>query len=552
MQPAPRNLWIPLLIASIIGAGLLGAMFFPPYEVWAGVMITLFGAILLGHPRQLLFLFWLWTSVQGLLMQISSNAATKHIEEAFMAAMIGICAAGYVQRRTDVRGSGGIFKIQTVLLIIFIASWMMNRSPSVKAINFVITYLSFPFVFYVAYTTLDRQHWRYLFRASIGLMLLQVVLNLGWRLNVNPLPNEWKGTSNLADIMQGTFVSCALVSYLIIANTFLLLSALRLDKKYRPLIFLLLSIFIIQWYLTYTNHSYVFFVLLLPIYMLVSKASVRMRLITGIIVIFGAIIFVGLSSVDTFRNAEFGARSQLEDNFNSKNLQRRWERFTQGPKVEVITRITVKNATEKPYLWLLGNGPGNGLSAIGLSAGSPFAWEYLGEFVHDTLIYGGRDMSSASGSFYSGILSIWSELGALGYVLYLGQYIYLILHVGLRLRRTRYTEPVQQVLAEGFVMAALLFLMASFLTDILWTKFFAGSLWIWAAMVWDPVAAEEKTEDGERRTEDGRPVGAYSPEGDQLPARRGLQPGGRSEALNQKNSKTASVANGWQRPPLRK
>lgn len=531
MQPAPRNLWIPLLIAGIIGAGLVGSMFFPPYVVWTGIMIALFGTILLGHPRQLLFLFWLWASIQGLLMQISSNAATRHVEEAFIAAIIGICVAGYVRRRTDVRGSGGIFKIQTVLLIIFMASWLMNRSPSFSAINFFVTYLSFPFVFYVAYTTLDRRHWRYLGGSVIGLFLVQVTLNIGWRLNINPLPNEWKGTSNIADIMQGTFVSCAIVAYFMIIIIFLLLSALRLDKKYRPWILLLLGIDVLQWYVTYTNHSYMLFVLLLPIYMVISKASVRIRLITGIIVILGAAIFAGLSSVDTFRNREFGARSQLEDTFNSKNLQRRWERFTQGPKVEVINRIAIQNAAKNPYLWLLGNGPGNGLSAIGMAAGSPFAWEYLGAYVHDSLAYEGRDMSSSSGSFYSGILSIWSEVGMLGYVLYMGQYIYLILHVVLRLRRNRYAEPVQQVLAEGFVTATLLFLLASLLTDILWTKYFAGSLWIWAAMVWDPVEGAPKAESGEPDV------------GGQKSAVRGRSVAGRQ---------SSPVVNRWPRAPLRK
>lgn len=141
-------------------------------------------------------------------------------------------------------------------------------------------------------------------------------------------------------------------------------------------------------------------------------------------------------------------------------------------------------------------------------------------------------MESSTGNFYSGILSIWSELGVVGYMLYMGLYISLIIHVVSKLRRNQYTEPVQLVLAEGFVMAGLLFLMVSFIADIFWAKYFAGALWIWAAMVWDPVAPErKKTESGESEV------------GGQQSAVRGRNVGGRQPS---------PAVNGWRRPPLRK
>ena len=534
MTTDSRKLWIPLLIAAVIAGGLLGSRFFPPYVVWAGITAGMFGIILIGHPRQLLFVYWSWVAVQALVMQMSRSPAPKYIEKGLTAAMIVICMAGYARYRTDGRRALSFFKIFNLLLGVSLASWIVNKGPVFNAGNFFMVYLAFPYIFYVAYTTLDRRHWRYLLGVSMGLMLIQFALNIAWRAGINPLPNEWKGTINTADIQQGTFGSCAMVAYFMIINIFILFSALRLDKKYRPWIFLLLMVAVLQWYMTYTNHSYVFFLLLLPIYMTISKVSMRMRGAVGLLVVSFALLFALFSAKDTYRNIDLGVggRSQLGANFDRQNLERRWKRFTEGPKIDLINRITVKNATKEPFLWFLGHGPGNGLSSIGLSQGGAFAWEYLGEYIHDSSTYKGMDMESATGNFYSGILSIWSELGVVGYMLYMGLYISLIVHVGLRLRRNQYTEPVQQVLAEGFIMAGLLFLMVSFMADIFWAKYFAGGLWIWAAMVWDPVVPEGK------KPESGDPGG-----GGLKSAVRGRSVGGRQPS---------PAVNGWKRPAMRK
>jgi hypothetical protein len=256
-----------------------------------------------------------------------------------------------------------------------------------------------------------------------------------------------------------------------------------------------------------------------------------MCLSISVIVLLGAGTFMFLSAADTNRGATFGARSQLEDNFDQQNLERRWEKFTQGPKVELISRIAIQNAAQNPYLWLLGNGPGNGLSAIGMTKGSDFAWEYLGDFVQSTDMFKGRGMTSITGSFYSGILSVWSELGAVGYVLYMALYIQLLLHVVWGLSRNQYIEPIQQVMAEGFAMAMLLFIILSFLGDVFYAKYFAGGLWIWAAMVWDPVEPDEGEERAvsEPETADGRRIQRSAGGGQPVPA-----------------------VNRWQRMPLRK
>jgi hypothetical protein len=418
-------------------------------------------------------------------------------------AILGICIASYIRHRTGMRGIAGVFKTFGALLVITLASEFMNRSSIISAINFSLLYLFFPLVFYVAYTYLDRRHWRWLFVIMISLMLIQFVLNIGWRLGVNPLPNEWKGTGNFADIAMGTFAGSPSVAYFMIAIIFLLLSALRQNIKHKPWILMLIGVAVLQWYMTYTNHSYIFFVLMLPFYMFISKSSMRLCLYIGVVVALVAGIFMLISSMDTYRSMSIGAQSQLAANFEWTNLEQRWERFTTGPKIELINRIAIQNVTKDPYLWLLGNGPGNGLSAIGMSKGSDFAWEYLGGYVNDTSRFRTTGMTSIAGSYYSGILSVWSELGVLGYVLYMALYIQLLIHVGLRLRRNQYMDSVQRVIAEGFVMATLLFLMVSLLWDIFYLKYFAGGLFIWAAMVWDPVEPEdEKTDNGEQRTDD--------------------------------------------------
>lgn len=531
MQPAPRNLWIPLLIAFIIGCGLIGSMFFPPFVVWGVITMALFGAILIGHPQHVLFFFWVWASFRPLIRQMVNNLIVKSSDDLFLAATVGICFAGYVRRRTDTSRIAGIFKILTALLGVTLASFLVNRSPILNTINFIIAYLAFPFVFYVAYTTLDRRHWRYLFGFAIGLMLIQFALNVGWRLGVNPLPNTWRGTSNAYDMAQGTFGTSAYVAYFMVAVIFLLFSALRLGNKYKPWIILLLIVTTFQFYMTYTNHAYGFFAVLLPVYLVIAKQSMKVRIASVAIIALGIMAFSFLAAWD---NSREGLDASVNAQLTMENIEFRWDKFLHGPKIELITRIAVQNATRDPLLWLLGHGPGSGLSAIGMKRGSDFAWEYLGAFVANSSQFDEAGMSSISGSFYSGILSIWSELGVLGYVLYTGQYIYLFLHVVLRLRKNQYRDVFQRMLAEGFVMALLTFLLGNFLQDIFWVSYFAGGLWIWAAMVWDPVAEEEeeKTDVRDQTSAVGfRPVGLPGP--------------------SQPNPQSALVVKGWRRVPLR-
>jgi hypothetical protein len=542
MTAQPRNLWIPLLIAFVIGSGLLASMFFPPFMAWGAITVIMLGAILIGHPRHILFLFWVWASFRPLILQMADHSVVRGSNGFFYAAIIGICFAGYVWRRTDTGRISVVFKMVTALLGVTLASFLVNRSPIFNITWFFMNYLAFPFVFYVAYTTLDRRHWRWLVGGVIGLMLIQFALNIGWRFGANPLPNIWTGTGNTYDLAQGTFGTCAQVAYFMVAVIFLLFSALRLRTKYKPWIILLLGVAVIQLYMAYTNHSYIMFMVLLPIYLVLSKQSVRVRMACVVMVILGALAFSFFAAWDTSSGS---VEASVDSMLTAENLELRWDRFSHGPKIELINRIAVQNVSRDPMLWLFGNGPGNGLSAVGMKHNNAFAWEYLGEFVANTDNFTAKDMSSISGSFYSGILSIWSELGVGGYLLYLGIYVYVIGRVTRRLIKNQYRDVFQRVLAEGFVMAMLMFLFVSLLQDVFWVPYFTVGLWIWAAMVWDPVAPE----DGEQTSDVGGQTSAVS---GQLPARRGLQPGGRSEALNQKNSKTAPVANGWQRAPLRK
>jgi len=458
-------------------------------------MLAMFGAILLGHPRHVLFVFWVWASVRPLLRGATDSVVVRAGNGFFAAAVIGICIASYARRRTDAGGITGILKIATALLGVTLASYLVNRGPIGSATWFFMNYMVFPFVFYVAYTTLDRRHWRYLFGGIIGLMLIQFALNIGWRLGINPLQTQWTGIINTYDLAVGTFGSCAHVAYFMVAVLFLLFSALRLGKKYTPWIILLLGIVALQWYITYTNHSYLIFVVLLPVYLIISKQSVRVRMACILMVILGAMAFSYLSAWDT--GSATNITNSVETSLSGENLQHRWDKFICGPKMTLINRIAVQNTTKDPLLWVLGNGPGNGLSSVAMKNGSDFAWEYLGAYVANTESFNADQMTSISGSFYSGVLSIWSELGVAGYLLYNSLYFYVIGRVARQMIRNQYRDVFQRMLAEGFVMAMLMFLVVSFLSDILWVLSFTVGLWIWAAMVWDPVEAEEESQKSE-------------------------------------------------------
>lgn len=540
-----KNLWIPLLTAGIMISGLIGSMFFPPFIVWALLAGGMFGAILLGNPRVLLMMFWAWASFYPLIGQINNSFIIRYTEELFAVAVLGIAGALYIWRHID-EFPIKTFKIFAISLFgIYAVSILMNRAPLFGALNYLLSYLPFMFVFYVSYAVLDSRHYRYFIAAVVGLVLIQFALNIGWRFGVNPLPNEFSRSFSPVDMAQGTYASSARVAYFMMVVLFLCFSAFRLKNRYKPFLIGFTLLVFLQLYMTYTNHAYIYMAVLFPVYLFVSKQSVRVKLFSIVALILGGILFSMLAAYDV--STEF-TNISVDKMLTAETLEYRWDRFIHGPKIMLITRIAWQNMFQEPLLWLFGNGPGNGLSAIGMDRGSDFAWQYLGEYAYAFNARGTMDMTSITGSFYSGVLAIWSELGAAGYLLLVGVHSYAAGHVWLRLHKNLYDNEMQKVLAEGFVMAMLTFLMGSVLTDIFWAKYYTVGLWIWAALVWTPADPDGiRSADSTRQGEDPK-----EEDGDQLPARKGLQPGGRtddqeSEDSNQPKSLVDPVVNRWQR-----
>lgn len=492
------TLIVVLALVSVMEFGAVGALV---------PLFLIFGCILIGKPRMLLFLFWAWALTGELIVYVTRNPALENLAIAIDIALLCVLVASCILQRRVLIDVRPVALSAFGLLCITGLSFLANRPPLRGAIHFAIAYFRFLLVFGYMRNVLEPGDGKLIYRILIGSLALQFALNAAWLLRINPLPNYMMNT---ADYAVGTVQSCNAVAYLCIACICVFLCAVMnpsLKKRSRIIAGTALLVAIIQIWLTFTVHASLLAALCCVIFIFVSGATCRMKALLILATVLAMAMFLHARSMAVSRYAEPGVWKQ----FNVNYIRLRWRGMLTGVKGQAYHDVLLYSPKDMPYP-LIGAGPGNFGSAIGREQRRPLAERYFNflllsssERMH-ALTGGG----SITGIPYSGALAIWTELGPLGYLLYWGVHLYAAWRVWKRLRRRAYMDPFRRVLGEGFCLTMLAWLILNFMSDFCHIRFLHGGLWIWAAVIWD-THEDRIDEDGSRAGGDDGPERAAVP-----------------------------------------
>jgi O-antigen ligase len=131
------------------------------------------------------------------------------------------------------------------------------------------------------------------------------------------------------------------------------------------------------------------------------------------------------------------------------------------------------------------------MGVVGVKYLSPAAWKYLAEYYYTASGEGSMMGLSALATPHAGLFAIWSDIGAIGFLVYVSIYGYAIFHLLNNIRKRKYTNLYQLVLAESCVLWLVLLVGSNFMSDTFYRNELLGGLWICTALAWMPFQSNE-------------------------------------------------------------
>lgn len=486
------------LALVIIFGGIILSFFANPFYAWGMLLAIMIGMGLFGAPERMLVAYVVWSLI-GPLAQLVLGGPFAYIDESLCLGCIMVLVGIRSMKRPLAFSHKGYIVLFFALILVGVISTFASKAPLLPFVNGMLTYYSFPFVLLIAYECRSEKTMKYVWNLAAGFIVVQVLLNLGWIAGVNPLPNKHAMVGNYSDVCHGTLLSAQWVAYMMIWLIFLFISFGRyaLSRQRKRIAYLLASIAFVQFQFTFTNHAYLYLILCAGIYLVVIARSANdfLKKLVFISLFASIAITVGILAQRSIYDKNQSSAVQVSSVFSKQNLTARYDRFVRAPKMQLINKVTLRWARTEPFQWLIGLGVGNGTSAIGMTRVSPGAFELLAEHY---LTQTGREQRAGSSimeSTYSGLVSLWSEIGALGYLIYQGMCFLVAFRVWKNLRRKRYTSIPQKILAESFIPAMLMYFISSFLTDAYYLDAWTVTLWAWAGLVFTPIRVDDEKPD---------------------------------------------------------
>lgn len=465
-----------LILLAIVLVGVIISFSANPILVWSGLAVAFIGAILLGKPYRLFILLISWSMTAFIWNSIFRINLLARADDIMMLLILAVFLGNFILRRVK---RIPYMKIYLLLVGLVFFSKVVNGSGLTNLALFLLAYCAPFLVFCLIYTIDDKKLGEKFIKLILLVFLFGVVLNLGWYLRINPIPNIHYGT---IDFAKGSLGSCDTFAYFTIIIIFLLLSLIRQTKERKKKLKYgwLLSIAFVQLYLTYTNHAYLYFIALFVVYLVIT----RQRL-SGYIALSGlAIVLVGLLS--TVGQSRMAAEMDGYQGFrmsDPKELQGRFEQFQESHKVDLFNKVVINGYEEGFLQYLIGHGPGAGVGTVARNKPSDYTFRMLGEYY---LTYSGRlGMAGASitQSPWSGISSLWSEVGMLGTLLFFMLFLLPVKIVVTGLLKGLYeNNGIEKVTAEFFVMFLATFFVINLMKDFWCTDYFIFPLWALAAI----------------------------------------------------------------------
>jgi hypothetical protein len=474
------NLLVPAVLGGFIIAGFVLFYLMGPIYGWLLLIAIIWGSMLIGRPKILLMVYGVWIIVGYYVQMVFSNVLTTWLDEILATAMLMVLLMHHIHGRIHLPELRIAKRVLVGLLGLVVISMFANQVPKLLAFHFCLQYIRFFLILYYAYYFLSEKDLHTVLKTIVILFLLQVVLNTGWLLGVNPLPTWQFGV----DFAIGSGLGANVVAYYCVAMLCILFAYIYYAPTFvkRLLGWVMILVVIYQLYFTFTFHADMIAVVCLGLQLVVSPRPLRKKLewiwrgaLVGLVVLF-VYAFLPASGLVKFV-------------FSPAYLTLRWHGLLEGPKGQSYVNNLYYLPKEVPLQPFIGAGPGNAGSMVARLHRRPLADRYFNWVV---LSVDERQLSG-SGSIINGpmtgVLAIWSELGPLGLLLYFGFHLYAFFRVAKAVRIKAYSDPTQRILAESFLPVMAMIIMLNILTDYLYLVFFTSGLWIWAACVWTPAPA---------------------------------------------------------------
>jgi len=454
--------WPVALLLAFVAAL---SFFYPVYQAVAVIPALTAGIILIDNPRRYIFWYLFLLALFPLLQIVLPMGMGKHLDELIGGAIGFLFVMGLAFRRLGPQ-TPYFMLFQTLMAWAFI-SMLFNRSPPMTFVRFLLAYgLCIP-VYLLAKSYIRMDGLTSFIKGAIAIFWINFILNVGWFLRFNPLPNEMIVIGSYADTAIGTFKGANFVAYFCCMLAYFFICVIHFkvgSHKFRWLVKVTLVALFVQLYFTYTNHAYPLFV----------AAGIPLLFLTGIWkqgkallgVMGGVVVIIMLMNSET----EVGAQ------FSSENIRLRKERLYQSAKVIIYKKVTVDAAHDYPYEWLIGAGPGNGVGPIAKDNGSPMAFRYLLDFF---AAYGkdkrNMQFTSITGNPTAAVLTIWSDLGMVGFILYFLPFILMMMQTLAMVKNAKTAD--KKAFAIGLLSSVIFLLVMCALIDILFIKFYSYALW---------------------------------------------------------------------------
>lgn len=496
----------PLVAAGVLFSGLTLTLFTGhPVGGWLTITAFVLASLLIGYPRRLLALFVAVVILQHVLQSLHSHWLLQLSDKLTALLLLGVVIVNFIKHRGE-RDDLRRFNWALALFMgLALAGALINRVSPIQALRFFLTYGSFIPAFYMAYHFLrpNEADARRVMLAIFAIFGLQVILNLGWLAGINPLPNHSAGTEDFA---IGSLGLCNVVAYLTVAVIFLLFAIFHRfpDLKVKLLVAVGGLIATVQLVFTFTFHAFPPMAALLFVQMVYGIKAMRYKLAMACLVL----LFIGsyyYIKADPRLSQAFGFPA--EDVMTVSEFRLRWDRMWRGGKGQAYYNIFVRARDDMP-VWLLGAGPGNFASGIGMVHRSMLAEKYV-NYIY--LTYSGRrEMygGSITQHITTGVNAIYSEFGPLGLLLFYGLHGLAVVRILRLYRAGAYRSPIRQALAEAFIPTMLLYLGLNLISDFHSDTFLQVGVWLWAGAVWKPDAAAPPPE---ARTEETASAPVASP-----------------------------------------
>jgi len=467
----PLAIFIALIAATLLG---------PVKGCVILVGLTL-AVLMLNRPVLMLFGYLGLTSVLPML-EMYGFPFVGSLDEVLIVIMVFHLLAKFVIQKAVAPELGSFYLLILITLVEIFVSFLINRPSPVQLVHFVLTYMRHVPIFIFTYLYMRNQKSATKFlKFNLWFLVLQFVLSITWFMGINPLPNP----RSWYDKAIGTLGSCSYVAYYAIGMLAVLLSWVRtMGRKLTLVPYFWSMLALIMAVITLTLHAY-FLIIAVVLWWVVSE--IRKKGITISIVV---LTLLATFLIMGFLSYTRGGRELITNNMISKNyISMKYRKMKREPKAIVYNNV-LNVARRDLKIPAFGGGPGNFASIVAINNQTPLASRYVSYMFMSS--YSERLL--ITGSFtvypYAGFLSIYGDLGIVGFLLYYGLFVFILIRIYRNLKHNVYLNKWQLIAAQAVIPVMLMWIVLSLIWDVFTLHFLQASVWMLIALAWDPVESD--------------------------------------------------------------